>query len=123
MSKGLVFWRRVEDSENRHLRFVLSDPDVDGKVLIVHMTTYHDNGREDTSCILNPGDHECIRGKSYIRYDKAFEKEMISLLIEKTNGSITMEPDLHASVLRRIQDGARKSTAFQRKLKKYFANF
>jgi hypothetical protein len=123
MSKGLVFWRRDEDGENRHLRFVISDPDVDGKVLIVHMTSYHDNGREDTSCILNPGDHECIRSKSFIRYDRAFEIEMITLLIEKTNGSITMEPDLNGSILKRIQDGARGSASLRRKFRKYFDKF
>ena len=123
MSKGLVFWRKDEDGANRHLRFVISDPDVDGTVLTVHMTSYHGNGREDTSCILNPGDHECIRSKSYIRYDRAFEMEMIGLLIEKTNGSITMEPDLEGPVLKRIQEGARRSAALQRKFRKYFDNF
>lgn len=123
MSKGLTFWRKDEEGENSHLRFVLSEPDVDSKVLIVHMTSYHGNGREDDSCILNPEDHVCIKSKSYIRYDQAFDKEMISLLIEKTNGSIIMEPDLDASVLQRIQDGARRSTALHRKFRKYFENF
>jgi hypothetical protein len=123
MSKGLVFWRRDEEGEDRHLRFIISEPDVDGKVLVVHMTSFHGNGREDTTCILTPGDHECVKGKSYIRYDKAFVIEMMSLLIEKTSGSIIMKPDLKASVLKRIQDGAKKSAALQRKFRKYFENF
>lgn len=123
MSKGFAFWRRDEDGEDRHLRFVISEPDVDGKVLVVHMTTFRGNGREDTSCMLNPGDHECVVDKSYIRYDKAFDIELMSLLIEKTSGSIIMKQDLKAPVLKRIQEGARNSPALQRKFKKYFEKF
>jgi hypothetical protein len=123
MSKGLTFWRKDEDGENLHLRFVLSDPDVDGKVLVVHMTSSRENGREDQSCILQAGDHDCVRNRSFIRYDRAFERELMSLLIEKTNGSISVEPDLDPAILTRIQEGAKKSAALPKKFKKYFDYF
>jgi hypothetical protein len=123
MSKGLVFWRRDEDGEGLHLRFVISEPDVDGKVLVVHMTSFRGNGREDMSCILNPGDHECVTDKSYIRYDKAFDIELMNLLKEKMTGSIISKAELKAPVLKRIQEGAQKSAALQRKFKKYFDKF
>jgi hypothetical protein len=123
MSKGIVFWRRDTDGENQHLRFVLSEPDVDDKVLIVHMTTFHGNGREDTSCILHQGDHDCVRHKSYIRYDQAFDEDMITFVRERTKGAIVVVADLEPSVLKRIQDGARVSRALPRKFRKHFAGF
>ena len=40
MTKGTTFWRKDEDSDYRHLRFIISDPDVDNKVLVVGMTKF-----------------------------------------------------------------------------------
>ncbi|GAH12436.1 unnamed protein product, partial [marine sediment metagenome] len=50
MTKGTTFWRKDKDSDNQHLRFIISDPDVDNKVLVVGMTKFKNNNREDTSC-------------------------------------------------------------------------
>lgn len=123
MSKGTTFWRKDDDGENCHLRFVISEPDVDNKVLVVHMTKWKNNGREDNSCILKLGDHDCVTAKSWIRYDKAIEPDYPSLLSEKFKGLICPEKNISPSILSRIQAGARQSPALPLKFQKYFDRF
>lgn len=123
MIKGTTFWRKDDDSEIFHLRFIISNQDVDNKVLVVNMTKWYNTGREDSSCILKSRDHKCIKVDSWIPYNQAFEINYLSLLREKYKGLIRLEDNLTKSVLARIQSGARKSPALPFKFKKYFQNF
>ncbi|MBA7533137.1 hypothetical protein ES705_25372 [subsurface metagenome] len=125
--KGKSFWR--EDSKDKkgnplkHLYFVISNPDIDNNVLVVNMTTVKNTGREDLSCILDVGDHPEITNKSYIKYDKAIElgtAKMIELAMKKI---IILKKGLDPTVLKRIQEGAEKSSALSGKFKKYFSSF
>lgn len=125
--KGKSFWR--EDSKDKegnplkHLYFVISNPDIDNNVLVVNMTTFKDTGREDLSCILDVGEHPEITNKSYIRYDKAVElgtSKIIELAMKKI---IILKKDLDPTVLKRIQEGAKESSALPDKFKKYFSYF
>lgn len=125
--KGNSFLK--EDSKDsqgnpkRHLYIVISDSDVDNRVLIVSLNTFKNNGREDTSCLLFKGDHSFIKQKSYIRYDRAEEIEEVRLLQLKLKGLIVLKEDISPKVLKRIQNGAKKSNALPRKFKKYFQYF
>ena len=56
---------------NVRLRFIISDPDVNNRVMVAHMTKVKRSGREDLSSILHKGDYEAVSRDSYIRYDKA----------------------------------------------------
>ena len=123
MIKGTAFWRRDDDSPETHLRFIISELDVDGIVLVVGMTSWKNTGREDCSGILVPGDHDCINKKSWIKFDKAFEIDYLSLLQEKVRGEIQLVTSLSPSCLSKIQAGAKATKALRRKLKKHFANF
>ncbi len=125
--KGESFW--LEDSKDeegkplKHLYFVISNPDIDNNALVVNMTTIKDTGRENLSCILNIGNHPEIKNKSYIRYDKARElgtAKIIELAMKKI---IIPKKDLDPTVLKRIQEGAKKPGALQGKFKKYFSYF
>jgi len=123
MTKGTTFWRKDEDSDYRHLRFIISDPDVDNKVLVVGMTKFKNNKREDTSCLLHPREHNCIKFESRIRYDKAYEIEYSILLQEKFEGNIELKDNISSVLLARIQSGAKITKALIPKLKKYFQYF
>lgn len=123
MTKGTTFWRKDEDSDDWHLRFIISDPDVDNKVLVVGMTKFKNNKREDTSCLLHPGEHKCIEFESRIRYDKAFEIEYRILLQERYKGNIELKANISSVLLVRIQSGAKTTKALIPKLKKYFQYF
>ena len=107
MILGTAFWRKDEDSQNLHLRFIISEPNIDGLVLVVSMSTLRGNGREDTSCILDCVDHPAVKARSLIRYDKAFEINYFKLLQEKTRGDLALAPSVNLAVLKRIQEGAR----------------
>lgn len=123
MIRGQAFWRKDEDSPNIHLRFVISAQNVDGLVLVVSMSTLHGTGREDESCILEPGDHRATKVRSYIRFDKAFEISYFKLVQEKLHGELTMCDDVSAVLLKRIQNGAQCSPALPLKFRKYFPLF
>ncbi len=125
--KGKSFW--LEDSKDKegnplkHLYFVISNLDIDNNVLVVNMTTFKNTGREDLSCLLNIDDHPEITNKSYIKYDKAIElgtAKIIELAMKKI---IILKKDLDPTVLKRIQEGAKKSRALPGKFKKYFSYF
>ncbi len=120
--KRIVFWRK-DDSGQEHLRFVISDPDEDNRVMTVNMTKVYGTGREDLSCILFPGDHRCITYKSYIRYDLALDLECKKLLNENFSGNIRMEEDASEETLLKIQEGARNSDALPEKFKPFFDYF
>ena len=104
MIKGTAFWRRDDDSPETHLRFIISELDVDGIVLVVGMTSWKNK-------------------KSWIKFDKAFEIDYLSLLQEKVRGEIQLVTSLSPSCLSKIQAGAKATKALRRKLKKHFANF
>lgn len=61
--------------------------------------------------------------KSYIRYENAFDIDYGTLLQEKFKGRIILRDDVADGVLKKIQDGARKSPALPIKFKKYFDLF
>ena len=123
MTKGTTFWRKDEDSDYRHLRFIISDPDVDNKVLVVGMTKFKNNKREDTSCLLHPGEHKSIKFQSRIRYDKAYEIEYSILLQEKFEGNIELKDNISSGLLAIIQSGAKITKSLPPKFKKYFQYF
>lgn len=122
--KKTTFWSKDESNKKqKHLRFVISDPNADGKVLLVNMTTVNNTGREDLSCELFPGDHESVKHHSYIKYDRAFEFDSIKLLNEKFRGEIECTDQISEKVLVKIQDGARKSPALPEKFRSFFTYF
>ena len=120
--KKTTFWRK-DSSPKPHLNFVISDPDVDGEMLIVNMTSVHDTGREDLSCELYPGDHHCITLKSYIRYKDPLVLNSFELVKAKFSGLYEFENEISDDVLMRIQEGARKSLALPEKFKSFFDYF
>lgn len=106
-----------------HLRFIISDPDPDKCVLVVNATTYYDTGREDTSCLLDNGDHKEIKHPSYIAYNWAEGVNITKLLNDKLNRIIDFKDNLSQGVLIRIQEGAKKTRRLRNEFKKYFQYF
>lgn len=100
-----------------HLWVVIAPPCIEGKFLMVNATSL-DEEVEDTSCLLDAGDHDCIVHRSVIYYVDAREwwcdgnKGYTSLL--SSNEVIPRDP-LQRAILRRIQDGALASPFFKRK--------
>jgi len=123
MAKGWAFWRKDDDGPETHLRFVISDPDAENMVMMVHMTTLRKTGREDISCVLAPKDHPRVTDHSYIWYAKAVEIACSALLNDRHRGMLLLAEDLPPATLQKIQNGARASNALPRKFRRFFALF
>jgi len=123
--KGSTFFKIdiVNEEKKLHLRFIISDPDPDNYVLVVNATTFYNTGREDTSCILNNGDHKKITHPSYIAYYKAEEVDITKLLNNKVKRKIDFKDNISKEVLIIIQEGAKNTRLLPNRFKKYFQYF
>lgn len=100
--KGRTFWVALDLWETeRHLRFVISYPDENNLVMVVHMTKASDNRRIDSTCILQPGEHNSIRYKSYIWYQKAITMDQKEINDLKNAGSLTFDEDAGEELLKK----------------------
>jgi len=127
ITKGITFYEKNTTNQGLipHLHFIISEPDQDGKVLVVNMTTLYNIPGEDHSCILDNGEYHKISKKSYIVYKRAKEINYIKLLNNKIKKliDIDIKDRISEKVLIKIQEGAKKSPLLPKGLKKYFVYF
>ena len=95
-----------------HLCVVLSHPSYNpNKVVFVRISTWRDEAIElnDSSCIVNVGDHPFIRHKSYVYYREAMCRPL-SILQQGIEKSV-LQPHKNCTddFLERILDGAANS--------------
>ena len=123
--KNTTFFKTdiVRGRAKPHLNIVISDQDSEGCVLVVNATTYYGTGREDTSCILMPGEHSCITVKSFIAYHFAYRIHHKKILEHSMNNIIDIKNNIDDSVLARIQNGAKKSKRLRNEFKSFFSLF
>jgi len=124
-AKKKTFWK-LDGNGIKHLRFIISDIDPDGNILVVNMTTIpteFKNNYYDKSCILNKGEHPKIKHKSYIKYSKAEEINFECLTKMNLKKIIVFKEDINNELLLKIQNGARSSKFLAKKFRKYFEYF
>lgn len=121
--KGITFWYKDKKSPKEHLYFIISDPAEDNTVLVVNMTTFYNTGKEDSSCILQEGEHPAIKQKSYITYHNAFAVDISVILTNIAQKQILSSERLSPTCLKKIQYGAMNSDYLPEKLQKYFDYF
>ena len=122
MGKRSTFLRK-DKSRKMHLKIVISDPDPEGMVLVVSVSTIRKGVFHDPACPLHVGDHHFIKDPSYISYYYAMELSSVKILQEKFNGIIVPKDDVSVDILIRIQEGAKKSRFLPKFLRKYFDFF
>jgi len=122
MSKKLVdgdsFLFPLYAGQNReHLWVVLTTPDADHQCAIVSISTLRDYS--DTTTILNAGEHEFIRHKSFVFYAKAkliyaneFEQQFV-------DGFAKMSSKMNRGTLNRIKEGVFESKFTPNKVKRF----
>ncbi len=100
MNPGYAFWLD-QTAIGSHLHIVLSRKTVDGKVLVVGITTKRDKPYEDHSCVLSMSDHDDLKQDSWVKYDAArlLDSDFIEMY-----GRCTAE--LGTDVLARLHAGA-----------------
>ena len=104
MSKKSTFIHpdKTNSGTIEHLYFVISDPDPEENVLVVNLTTFNNKPYEDSSCILNKGDHPFIKRSSNIFYYKAQEYSLIKLTQMSFSGKIIFKETINDITLKRI---------------------
>jgi hypothetical protein len=122
MIKGIAFWYSGAGKEKKHLYFVIPESDVDGNVLAVNITTLYNPEIADNSCVLDVGDYPEIEHKSFVFYHEALEAATEDIMTNPLTFNCE-KTRLTPETLRKIQEGAKKSKFFPKKLKKYFEYF
>ena len=122
--KGRTFWVALDAWESKpHLRFVISDPNQNGLVMVVHMTKAAGKSRIDRTCILSPGEHPSVRVHSYIDYRRARTMSIEEIHALERSQSLHFKENLTPRLLLRIQNGAKISGNVRTKLEPFFRLF
>lgn len=116
-------FKEIDKSGVAHMYFVLSEPDIEDKVLVVNITDINNPAGIDKSCILNIGDHPRITKKSVVYYKQAIAMSASAILKQFQTKELEQIEDLPEQTLKKMQDGAKKSIFLSIKLKKYFNQF
>jgi len=123
LEKGgtLILPNPSPSSQKEHLYFIISDPNEDGRVLLVNLTTYQPG--KDKTCILNEGEHPFINHKSTIEYSEVLEPKIADLEKAIDSGIARTHAIASDVLLEKIQDGAKSSPALPKKYRSYFSHF
>lgn len=116
VKKGSSFLDKNE-IKKRHLRIVLTDPNVDGVVATVSVTSLKKEKKQDVRIVLNCGDHPFIKHESVLSYRhcQLFYADKVSNLI-KENVFIKKE-DIPADLLEKIITAVLESKSTPRNIK------
>lgn len=116
---GYTFLSPNVKYNTKHLYIIISEI-IDGKVLLVNITTQKEHS--DTSCILQKGEHRFIRHTSVVNYADAGDAEVCNIKRAISKGTFIPQKLISSSLLRRIHEGALRSTAFEPKYLKYISS-
>lgn len=94
-----------------HLFFVLNDPlpDPPKQVLLISISTYHGRTQEDSTCLLNDGDHEFIKHESYVEYSIGRIATLESVERNIATNYFSKKEPLSEDILQKIIDGIYES--------------
>ena len=129
LEKGKTFRGVTDESQKdlfyKHLRIVISNMADNGRALVIPISTVHSKTQlYDKSCILYKGEHSFLtEEKSYAFYGRAEALSQKDLDELSRYGKLIVYEDVSDDLLKRLQDGARKSDQLPQYLMKYFDEF
>ena len=104
--------------DQKHLHIVCTDPDDQGQVVLVSVTTWTNDFCDDT-CILLEHEHPWLwKPKSYVYYRKADFHEVAALERGLEGGDLVEQADCNRQVFLRVRNGLCKSPHTPRKIKR-----
>jgi hypothetical protein len=109
--------------QTEHLWIVLTNPDADGAILIVSVTTVYSNDKDSTdpTVWLNRGEHPFLKKESsYVYYRGAMVKKVSELEVEEKAGRLKRTSDCSADLISLARDGVGASPHCTRSVKKYY---
>lgn len=93
----------------------------EGECLLVPVTSWYENaGWQDASCILNPGDHDFIKHRSWVDFRKSVAMTEIEVVTGIMKGLFIGMEDLSASVLERVIQKTKESDYLPEKYRVFF---
>jgi hypothetical protein len=105
----------------KHLFILLTDPQgVDGKLLLVGVSTLRAGLPHDPTCTLYPGDHPFIRNDSYINFRHA-RIECADKLVRGVRQGLFLQKDtLDSAIFARVCKGLLESRHTIEKIKMFY---
>jgi len=112
------------DPDRMHLFIVLTDP-ITGKklVLIASLSSIYDGVPYDRTCILEAGEHQFIRHRSYIDYSKLTIVEAGKLSKGVQTGVFSNKGPMSEDIVNRIVDGVFVSKRTPREAKVFLQSY
>lgn len=107
------------DPDKKHLHIICTDPDKDGKQLIVSVSS-RTNAPCDETCLLHPHEHAFLKRESYVFYSKAKIIEHSSLVNGVTARLFIPKDDVNGQTFLKITQGICNSIQTPKKIKEYF---
>lgn len=120
LSAGSTFLLRIRIGWVDHLWILLADRDVDGKALMVNITSAKPHS--DRTTVLQVGDHPFITRESVVNYGDAVLTDILHLEKAITSGLGTQREDVSAELLERLRSGLLASPRTKNSLKDYLRN-
>lgn len=106
------------DPDRKHLHVICTDPDKDGNVLIVGICSVT-KAPYDTTCVLQPHEHEFLKHDSYVLYANATLVSVDNLHRGIEANAIVVHQDMNGQTFLRVRNGVCRSKHTPRKIKKY----
>jgi len=110
--QGSTFINKQYGRRSPHLWIVISDPTFDSNsVVIVNVTSWRTRATflNDTSCVINAGEHPFIDKKSYIYYRDAKVTSEDNIQNALAGGALSPDEDCSSELLGKILLGAAQS--------------
>ncbi|SRR6266568_716889 len=123
MKVGDAFLYPLSPPHAEHLWIVLTNPDADGSILIVSVTTAYSNNKDciDATVRLNKGEHPFLtKESSYIYYRGAMIKKVSELESAEKTGLLKKHDACSNNLIGLARSGVGASPHCSRNVKKYY---
>ena len=104
----------------RHLHIICTNPDGDGRQLLVNISSIKSGIPYDASCLLYPRHHRSIRHASYVAYSWCKIWDSGALLDLKISRNIDVLDELDPLPFQLVIDGLQKSPSVRPGFRQYY---
>jgi hypothetical protein len=122
MKSGDTFLYPLDSSNSEHLWIVVTNPDSDGFILIVNITTVYSDDKDcvDATVCLNPGEHRFVNDRSYVYYRGAMTKKVSDLQAEQKVGRLKMHESCSSALIGLVRAGIGASKHCNKNIKRFY---
>lgn len=112
----------LPENGKRHLRIVITEANERNEFLTIPVDTLR-NRTQDTSCVIEPGEHDFIKVRSFANYYYAKVLNFAQVFNGIKKGLLVRKEDVSDELLKKIQEGAKNTLHLNSELKAWFDFF